>query len=475
MDLTYAYAADITKSERDDAGNLMVFGSATNPALDFDGDRCDPNWLKRAMPEWFEWGNIREMHGPIAAGVGVEMTEAEGDDWQVKSKCVDPVAAKKIEEGVYKGYSIGIKNGVRKIIDGQPWIVDGIIAEISYVDRPCNPTAKLAFAKAVGMGDLDLLQPVESAPVTPPVAEFTPEDREKALKLIAAAFAAPGDAKPVDIAKGVLDQQKLDELSGDHDDVDGAMEAVATIGRLIISEANDLIDGQLHEIYDLDTLMSALHGLKYFIACEEGQMDGRNAMDFIGMSLDADILKRHFTAQQRRELAAQGKAMPGGRFPIENAEDVHNAAELLGTAKGSHSAIKQHIIKRARALGATDRLPEGWMKSGKGNKSTEADINKSADLDTDTIDKIVKAAVAEAMKDSEERTKALETELAQVKATPIPGGPVMMTDSGASTAHQAGQDEKRARIADIRKRLDDMSPALREDYEALAKKLESEL
>lgn len=163
MDLTYAYAADITKSERDAEGNLIVYGSATNPTNDLDGDRCDPAWLKRAMPEWFEWGNIREMHGPIAAGVGLEMT-VDSDDYQVKSKCVDPVAAKKILEGVYKGYSIGIKNGIREVREGQNWITAGTIVEISYVDRPCNPTAKLAFAKAVGIDgtDMSLLQPVEA-------------------------------------------------------------------------------------------------------------------------------------------------------------------------------------------------------------------------------------------------------------------------------------------------------------------------
>jgi hypothetical protein len=41
------------------------------------------------------------------------------------------------------------------------------------------------------------------------------------------------------------------------------------------------------------------------------------------------------------------------------------------------------------------------------------------------VDALVKAAVAEATKGSEERIKTLETELAKVKALPIPGGPVM--------------------------------------------------
>jgi hypothetical protein len=33
-------------------------------ALDLDQQVCDPAWLEKAMPDWFQsGGNIREMHG----------------------------------------------------------------------------------------------------------------------------------------------------------------------------------------------------------------------------------------------------------------------------------------------------------------------------------------------------------------------------------------------------------------------------
>lgn len=487
MDLTWAYAADITKSERDDDGNLIVFGSATNPSVDLDGDRCDPEWLRSAMPEWFEWGNVREMHQPIAAGLGLELTEADGSDWQLKSKCVDAQCAKKLEEGVYKGYSIGIKNGRREMRGDQAWIVGGKIVEVSYVDRPCNPTAKLAIAKAVGVSDMDLLQPVE--------AEGGSEtfDRAPALEIVKGLEA--------EMVKGPLDQGKIDELNGDggHDDVDGAMEAVAVIARLIMSEANDLADGQIHEVYDIKCLMDALDALKWYMAAEEGQLDMRNDLTYASYAAEADefksafsinqyrakhglepvdgqdepfVLKRHFTAEQRRQLAANGKAMPGGRYPIENGEDLSNAVHALGRGKGSHSAIKQHIIKRAKALGLTAQLPEGWMKTKTGTKATTADEVKSAQT-TDSIDQIVKAAVAEVTKASEERIEALEAELAKVKATPIPGGPVLLAVEGVTQPDE--RLEKQARIDGLRARAERMSGSAADDFYALAKKLESEL
>ncbi|MEU1731398.1 hypothetical protein [Streptosporangium sp. NPDC020145] len=155
MTITHAYAATVTKAERDAAGDLIVYGKATGPDIDFDAQICDPTWLKTAMPKWMTWGNLREMHQPIAAGIGIELA-AEGDDWMLKSKVVDDGTAKKIEAGALKGYSVGIKNAqvVKDASAPGGRIVGGEIVEVSYVDRPCNPTATLALTKAAGSGQL---------------------------------------------------------------------------------------------------------------------------------------------------------------------------------------------------------------------------------------------------------------------------------------------------------------------------------
>ena len=88
-------------------GDLIVYGKATGPDVDLDEQICDPDWLRSAMPSWMEWGNLREMHQPIAAGVGLELQE-QGTDWMLRSKCVDESTAKKIEARVLRGYSVGI-------------------------------------------------------------------------------------------------------------------------------------------------------------------------------------------------------------------------------------------------------------------------------------------------------------------------------------------------------------------------------
>lgn len=72
------------------------------------------------------------------------------------------------------------------------------------------------------------------------------------------------------------------------------------------------------------------------------------------------IANRDFSTEQREKLADQGKAMPGGGFPIATAADLKNAVQAFGRA-GDKAAAKAHIIKRARALGLTSELPEGWV------------------------------------------------------------------------------------------------------------------
>lgn len=158
LDYATSYAA-IVKYDRNDDGTLMVFGKATDDTLDLDSQICDSKWLDEAMPRWFKsGGNIREMHGPIAAGIAKEY-EAKSDGHYIGVHVVDPIAAKKVETGVYQGFSIGIKSPrvVRDLKAANGRIVDGQIIEVSLVDRPANPSAKLILAKSVE-GETSLIQ-----------------------------------------------------------------------------------------------------------------------------------------------------------------------------------------------------------------------------------------------------------------------------------------------------------------------------
>jgi hypothetical protein len=79
------------------------------------------------------------------------------------------------------------------------------------------------------------------------------------------------------------------------------------------------------------------------------------------------LFKRDFSTDERKELAEKGFALPDGSFPIVNMEDLRNAVQAFGRANNPEEA-KRHIIKRAKALGMTEILPEGWMNMQKSSK-----------------------------------------------------------------------------------------------------------
>jgi hypothetical protein len=63
-------------------------------------------------------------------------------------------------------------------------------------------------------------------------------------------------------------------------------------------------------------------------------------------------------------MAANGQAMRDGSFPIADQTDLENAIQSVGRA-ANYEAARRHIIRRARALGMVDMLPEEWRKSEK--------------------------------------------------------------------------------------------------------------
>jgi hypothetical protein len=66
----------------------------------------------------------------------------------------------------------------------------------------------------------------------------------------------------------------------------------------------------------------------------------------------------------RERLAKEGKALPDGSFPIRNINDLRNAVKAYGRAKvGSRAKVRRHIVKRAKALGRTNLVPENWKEA----------------------------------------------------------------------------------------------------------------
>lgn len=390
MSLTHAYAGEICKFDRTPDGDLLVYGKATGPDLDLDEQVCDPSWLKAAMPEWAQWSNIRAMHGAVAAGVGLE-TAQTGDDWFVKSLITDRESAHKVETGTYKGYSIGIKNA-RVVKDAKApggRIVGGTIAEISLVDRPCNPTATVAIAKAArGSTQLEPVE-AEAGDVNKAVvldtdsepgdltksSEGTAAEFDRDLAIAIAGYAAAGDRAavlallPADADKAV----NADGMQDEAPDIAGGKQVIDLLGQLIAAEAAELSAGYLDESCDIRILLQAVEAVSCWLGKEQAavttpdkpyaQGDDDDSMVYIGLSASGVVFK-YVSAAKRDEYAKSGIAMPNGDFPIPDEGHLRSAVGHYGGYTGDKAAAKKHIIARAKALNLVRLLPDDWGVPG---------------------------------------------------------------------------------------------------------------
>lgn len=71
------------------------------------------------------------------------------------------------------------------------------------------------------------------------------------------------------------------------------------------------------------------------------------------------FMKKDYNTAERRRMAEMGQAMPDGSFPIKNRVDLANAIQSVGRAS-NYEAARRHIIRRARALGLIQMLPQDW-------------------------------------------------------------------------------------------------------------------
>lgn len=76
-----------------------------------------------------------------------------------------------------------------------------------------------------------------------------------------------------------------------------------------------------------------------------------------------NLAARTFPAKSRSKLASSGSAMSDGSYPIPDKDALRRAIQSFGRAKESDRAkVKAHIMRRARALGAIDMIPESWKR-----------------------------------------------------------------------------------------------------------------
>lgn len=142
-----------TKVEKQDDGTLYVEGVASSEARDADGEIITADAMKKAIPGFLRadgTGPIREMHQLKAAGKTLEVWIDKEKKTRFSALVVDSEAVKKVETGVYQGFSVGGKATGRSAED--PTVITELKwVELSLVDRGANPDAVVTLWKADSM------------------------------------------------------------------------------------------------------------------------------------------------------------------------------------------------------------------------------------------------------------------------------------------------------------------------------------
>lgn len=110
------------------------------------------------------------------------------------------------------------------------------------------------------------------------------------------------------------------------------------IGRLKLSTDNSRNQGE-------STLIDTIH-------CTADQID-------LLVTEGGDVF-RDYTAKERRRMSTEGRAMPGGRFPIGDCSDAEKAIHAQGRAK-DQAAVVSFIKKRVRALRCSGSIFEKYQ------------------------------------------------------------------------------------------------------------------
>ncbi len=148
-----------------DAAQRLVYGLATAEAEDRAGEICDYASTRPLYEKWSEeiakstggksLGNLRAMHGPVAAGKVTRINFNDTDKQiEICAKVIDDAEWAKVAEGVYTGFSQGGAYARRWTDEDGLTRYTADPSEISLVDLPCLPQAHFEMIKADGTREL---------------------------------------------------------------------------------------------------------------------------------------------------------------------------------------------------------------------------------------------------------------------------------------------------------------------------------
>jgi len=79
-------------------------------------------------------------------------------------------------------------------------------------------------------------------------------------------------------------------------------------------------------------------------------------------------IRAKYTQDEIDALGKKGQAFKDAdgsySYPIADEDDLKNAIRAVGRGNADHDAIRKYVIKRAKALGSSDLIPDNWNADG---------------------------------------------------------------------------------------------------------------
>lgn len=476
-----------------DAAQRLVYGSF-DETPDRAGEVCDYATAKPAFEAWSadlskasegkSLGNIRGQHANIAAG---KLIEISFDDMAKSigfvAKIVDDNEWRKVEEGVYTGFSPGGRYA-KRWQDGAHKRYTPDVRELSIVDVPCNPSATFTMVKADGVeedreftlakayepGNAATIERAEALAkaaagqrkdfVVQARAELIAENAADALAKMAAAPELETKPDPVaelnaalakanEVAKPV----ELEQVSGPFADLAKAADALK-----LITLADAPLAKGLYSVRSIADLMQQFSYLQSEL-CYEAKAEGDASPNPAKAAAIVKTMGELLIAVAQEEVAELIAAMPAMDPPtvvIVDGDAMELATQIVDLVKANTDLMEKAGARNSKSdAAAIQSMHDGAVKLGATCDATaEKDSLAALEADRDRLMKAVGDSVpqieamatrmeklaSDGVADRDRLTKAL-AEIETLKAQPAPAKGVLIAMEKANDGNREMVDE----------------------------------
>lgn len=372
-----------------DAVKGEIWGRAAQETLDKSGEIMDYELSKPNFQKWSDsvfadsggksLGNVRAMHGTKAVGKVVALNMNDTDKAvDVCVKIVDKDELEKAIEGVYTGFSVGGKYGLRTKKDGM-LRYEAVPSELSLVDRPMIPTAIFELVKLDGTSE------------------------RKGFKKIIKEIIEKG-AYFVGELKKYLGQEVYDARM--------AIEALMTIISIAGTESNETTN-EADDKAQAENLKVVIQRLKAFIASEimEGDNTAMALAEMVGDLEKGDYVGHPFHGNQYVGAESAGKEQEASKHAHETSKATRNDNSIHAHGKAAEAHKKAAEAHRKAGNEGTAAFHDAMAQYHEKEEAKVANSQKSQGESKAAAEKVGDLQKMEkTISALEDRIKTLESE-----------------------------------------------------------------